>query len=263
MKILFLFLILSIGLTSAVVSPNEAVTITGEKLADIGKNTDIYAENLGVYILKFQGLFMQTLDFVSLGFFDISDEMDFARFLFFILLFMMLYTIIGFISNKFNFWIAGIITVLAFMGINEEILKSIFLNYEAMGITITVILPVLILLAFTFRIYEKAYEGNGQTSPFYAEMFNLIFMCFFGWFFIQYSWEEEGLIALIRLYSGIFLIIMGISQTILYKIFARFLHIQRVKGRKFQESIKKMRQDFVDAKNEIEIESMRKSGSNF
>ena len=153
---LFLF---SLVFVNAEITPHEAVSIAGEKLSDVGRNTDVYAESLGGNLLKFQKLFMGAVGFVSLGWWTGEGELDFVNFLFFILLFMMLYSIVGFGTNKFNFGIAFIITLLVFMGIDKETLKLIFLDYGAMGITITIVLPILILLTFTFRIFLKAYEG--------------------------------------------------------------------------------------------------------
>ena len=228
----------------------------GEVVGEVGRNTNIYAEILGENLLKFQEFFIGVAEFISLGFFDVGEDMAFVTFLFFILLFMIVYGVIEFMFDKFAFGISFTITLLAFIGMDRSVIETIFLNYGAMGITVTVILPILILLAFTFRIYQRAYEGESKTSPFYAEMFNLVFMIFFGVFFIRHSYSEEGLISVMRYLSGWVLIGLGIGQTVFYKVFARFVHIQRVEERKFKESIRKMKRDFIDAKNEIEIEAI-------
>ncbi len=253
---LFLF---SLVFVNAEITPHEAVSIAGEKLSDVGRNTDVYAESLGGNLLKFQKLFMGAVGFVSLGWWTGEGELDFVNFLFFILLFMMLYSIVGFGTNKFNFGIAFIITLLVFMGIDKETLKLIFLDYGAMGITITIVLPILILLTFTFRIYQKAYEGKSETSPFYAEMFNLVFLIFFGVFFIRHSVNEEGIIRIMRYFSGWILIGFGISQTVFYKIFARFLHIQKIDDRKSKMNIRKMKDNALNAIRDAELESYKKT----
>lgn len=229
----------------------------GEKLTDIGENTNVYAEWLGENLLKFQNFFIGSINFLSLGVLDGSGEMDFARFLFFVLIFMVVYTIVGFVFEKLNFGIAFVISILAMIGINDQQLSIIMLNYEAMGVSVTVILPVLILLAFTFRIYQRAYEGKSKTSPFYAEMFNMIFLVFFGVFFIRHSASEDGLISVVRFISGWVLIGIGIGQTLLYKILARFLHIQRREERKFKESRQKMKADAVEALHDVELEAWK------
>ncbi len=255
-RIVLLLALFSLVFVGAEVTLGEVLDVVGEKASDVGKNTDIYANVLGENLLKFQEFFIGALGFVSLGFFDVSSEMDFARFLFAILLFMLLYSLVGFVFDKFNFGIAFIITLLAFIGMDDKTIEIIFLNYEAMGIIITVILPVFILLAFTFRVYWRAYEGKSKVSPFYTEMGNLVFLIFFGWFFIRHSRGEEGAIAVMRFALGWALIGMGIGQTVFYKIFAKFLHIQKVKERRLRKDIRKMKQDFIDAKNEIELEAL-------
>lgn len=245
-RIVLLLLLFSLIFVSADITPSEAVSIAEEKLGDVGRNSNVYVEILGENLLKFQEFFIGVVEFVSLGFFDAGEEGSFVNFLFFILLFMMLYSIVGFAFERFNFGIAFAITILAFMGMNQETLKSIFLNYEAMGITITVILPILILLAFTFRIYEKAYEGKSETSPFYAEMFNLVFLIFFGIFFIRHSASEEGVIAIMRFASGWILIGLGIGQTVLYKMAAGMVHDWRRDEEKVKRDLKKMRRDAAE-----------------
>lgn len=224
----------------------EAAEATGEKLGDIGRNSNVYAEALGENLLKFQELFIGVLGFASLGFLDGSGDMDFVTFLFFILLFMVIYSIVGFVFDKFNFGIAFVITLLAFIGMPEESLRAILLNYEAMGVAITVILPILILLSFTFRIYYKAYMGKSETSPFYAEMFNMVFLIFFGVFFMRHSGSEEGVIAVMRFASGIGLIVLGVGQTVLYKIGAKMFNDARKEEKKIKREEKKMRQDAAD-----------------
>ena len=243
---ILLFILLYLSLTSALISPKETIEIAGEKLGDAGRNTNVYAEILGENLLKFQDLFMGALGFVSLGFFDMSGDLDFVTFLFFVLLFMMLYGIVGFFFDKFNFGIAFVITLLAFIGIDEMSLRALLLEYEAMGVTITVVLPILILLAFTFRIYQKAYEGRSRTSPFYVEMFNLVFLVFFGVYFIRYSYSEEGAIAIVRFISGWILIGFGIFQTILYKTVAGMFHDWLRDNEKFKRDWKEMRHDAAE-----------------
>ena len=182
-----------------------------------------------------------------------GGALAFTQFLLMILVFMIVYTVAGFFSEKFNFLISGIITVLAFMTMDVETINSILTTYEGLGIAITVILPILILLAFTFRIYERAYSGKGETSPFYAEVFNLVFLVFFGIFFIRHSASEEGAIAIIRYFSGWILIALGIMQTILYKILAGMI-------RKKMIDVKKIERNLFEAKKKVEVEEVEKIG---
>lgn len=241
-RVVLLLVLFTLGFVSASISPGEVASVVGDKLSSVAKNTNIYAEALGENLLKFQTFFMGIIGFLSLGFLDVGGDMAFITFLFFILLFMFLYSIVGLIFSRFNFAIAFIITALAFIGMDERTLESIFLNYGAMGITITVVLPILILLAFTFKIYQRAYEGKSEISPFYAEMFNLTFLIFFGVFFIRHSMSEEGVISMIRFVSGWVLIGLGIGQTVLYKIAARAFN----NWKKENEKEKRMRRKAKD-----------------
>ena len=219
-----------------------------EKVGEGAKNIDKYAETVGEWILRFQEFLLGVLTFLSFGVFGQGGTFAFAQFLFMILVFMVIYSVAGFIpvfSGKFKFPISLIITILAFLVIDTEEIQLMLLTYESMGVTITVVLPVLILLAFTFRIYQKAYEGEGN-SPFYAEMFNLIFLVFFGIFFIRHSVSEEGIIASARFISGWVLIGMGLAQTILYKILAGLFHQWKKNSYKLKADIGKAKKEFLE-----------------
>jgi hypothetical protein len=182
-----------------------------------------YAERTGGILLKIQDFLLGALSFISLGAFSGGGTFAFAQFLFMTLLFLLIYEIVElvpFLSYKMNFPVALVVTILAFITIDANQIQMMLLSYESMGVIITVILPVLILLSFTFSMYKRAYEGKGDKSPFYAEMFNLVFLVFFGIFFIKYSSSEEAPIAFMRFVSGWVLIGLGIAQTIIYKLFA-------------------------------------------
>ena len=207
-------------------------------------NINDYAENIGVYLLTFQNSFMGALSFISLGVFSQGGIPAFTQFLFMIMLFIIIYEIDSFFINKFRFAISAIITILAFSTINLQQIQTILYNYESMGITITVILPILILFAFTLRIYARAYYGESRQGPFYAEIFNLIFLVFFGIFFIKYSKSEDGIIAVMRYISGWVLIALGIGQTILYKILIKIFH--NWKGDDESKRRKKIKRDALE-----------------
>ena len=210
---------------------------------------DKYAEIVGGNILKFQEFFMGALAFLSFGVFREGGQLAFAQFLFMVLVFMVVHGTAGFIFKKYNILIASIITLLAFIAIDAESIQVILGNYEAMGIAITVVLPLLIILAFTFRIYQRAYEGE-KGSPFYAELFNLVFLIFCGNFFIRYSYSEEGAIAIMRYISGWVLIGLGIGQLLLYKMLARWIGQAAKDAYKAKKEIRKARQEIVDKKLE-------------
>jgi hypothetical protein len=229
-------LVSGLGIVLAIQSPSSE---------DVG----VYANLAGDYLLKFQELLLGALSFLSFGVLKYGGALAFTQFLLMILVFMAVYTVAGFFSEKFNFLISGIITVLAFMTMDVETINSILATYEGLGIVITVFLPVLIVLSFTFRIYEKAYSGKSETSPFYAEVFNFVFLIFFGIFFIRYSGSEEGAIKLMRAVSGWVLIGFGFMQVILYKALAKSLHKTFVEGRK-QAS------ELLEAKREADLKSI-------
>ena len=223
-----------------------AQTLEGSFSGDI----EGYANIAGDNILKFQEFILGALTFISLGVFKGGGTLAFTQFLFMILIFVTIYTIGGFFSGKFNLIFSLIVTILAFLTIDVESIQAILVSYESMGIAITVILPILILLAFTFRIYERAYSGKGETSPFYAEVFNFVFLVFFGIFFIRHSASEEGMIAIIRFFSGWILIALGIMQTILYKILAGMISKGMIKGA-IEE--KRRKTQLIEAKRELEL----------
>jgi glucan phosphoethanolaminetransferase (alkaline phosphatase superfamily) len=230
-------LVSGLGIVLAIESPSSE---------DVG----VYANLAGDYLLKFQELLLGALSFLSFGVLKYGGALAFTQFLLMILVFMIVYTVAGFFSEKFNFLISGIITVLAFMTMDVETINSILTTYEGLGIAITVFLPVLIVLSFTFRIYERAYAGKSETSPFYAEVFNFVFLIFFGIFFIRYSGSEEGTIAFMRLVSGWVLIGLGVMQVILYKALAKSLHKTFVEGRK-------MGNEILEAKRQADLKSVK------
>ncbi len=256
MKRVFIFLfLLSFVFVNAEVNPQDVANIAGEKLSDVAKNSNVYAEVLGENLLKFQEFFIGALEFVSLGFFDIGGEMEFVRFLFSLLLFMFLYSVVGFVFDKFNFSIAFILTLLAFIGMDDGSLRSVFLNYEAMGFVITLILPILILLGFTFRIYQRSYEGESKVSPFYANMFNFGFLVFFGVLFIQHSFSEDGVAAIMRFVSGCVLIGLGIGQVVFYKIFSGLIHTWKIKENRSQKIMEEMKRKATDKIRDAELDN--------
>ncbi len=221
------------------------LAIENSSSGDVGK----YANLAGDYLLKFQKLLLGALSFLSFGVLKYGGALAFTQFLLMILVFITVYTVAGFFSEKFNFLISGIITVLSFMTMDVETINSILATYEGLGIAITVFLPVLIVLSFTFRIYERAYAGKSETSPFYAEIFNFVFLIFFGIFFIRYSGSEEGTIAFMRFVSGFVLIGLGFMQVILYKTLAKSLHKEFVEGRKRGNAL-------LEAKRQADLKSV-------
>ena len=231
------FLVGTFGIVLAIENPSS-------------EDVEKYAGILGDNLLKFQEFILGALSFLSFGVFKYGGTLAFTQFLLMILVFMAVYSVAGFFSEKFNFLISLIITILAFLTMDVESINSILSTYEGLGIAITVVLPVLIVLSFTFRIYERAYSGKGETSPFYAKLFNSAFMIFFGIFFIRYSSSEEGTIAFMRLVSGWVLIGFGVMQVIAYKALAKAIHKEYVEGRKRDN-------ETLEAKRKADLESVK------
>jgi len=218
-----------------------------------------YAEIIGENLLKVQEFLIGALAFLSFGVFGQGGTFAFAQFLFMVIFFMLIYSVMDFVpffSGKLKSPIAIVVTLLAFFAVDVEEIQLMLYSYESLGIAITVVLPILILLAFTFRIYQRAYEGEGERSPFYAELFNFIFLVFFGIFFIRYSASEEGSIALMRFWSGWVLIGFGIAQTLVYKLLAGLFHKWRADSDKFSAEMKKIKKKLVDEMDEEKFKSI-------
>ncbi|MBX4212293.1 hypothetical protein KW787_02455 [Candidatus Pacearchaeota archaeon] len=84
-----------------------------------------------------------------------SDHAWLTRILLWILLFMIIYEIVGlmFGSSRGSTWaIAGIISTLAMIGIPATFLAAITTEYGAMGAAILSVIPFIIVLIFTVRV---------------------------------------------------------------------------------------------------------------
>ena len=239
--LLVLFILFLTVFASAQSNIGEAV---GEKLSDVGRNPGKYAEIVGVYLLKFQEFLLGALSFVSLGVFGEGGTFAFAQFLFMILVFMVVYSAISVFSDKYVFSVSILLTMIGFFTVDVEQIQFFLVGYEALGMIASVFLPILILLAFTFRMYQKAYEGKSEKSPFYAEMFNLVFLIFFGVFFIRYSGSEEGIISVARYWSGWILIGLGIAQTFVYRMLAELYRRFKKDPYQLGKDLAKIKQEY-------------------
>jgi len=247
MKKLGVLFILSVLFLTVFISAQSSVgEAIGEKLSDVGENPGKYAEAAGVYLLKAQEFLIGALSFVSLGVFGEGGTFAFAQFLFMILIFMVIYSAVGFFAENNVFLISILVTMIGFFAVDVEQIQLFLVGYEAMGMVATIFLPVVILLAFTFRIYQRAYEGKSEQSPFFAEVFNFIFLVFFGVFFIRYSGSEEGIIAVARFWSGWVLIGLGVAQTVVYKLLAGMFG-------KFKNAPNELGKDLAKIKHEYDI----------
>lgn len=95
--------------------------------------------------------------------FKFSDETKtlLSKALLLILVVLIVYAVIGFLpfvppgKDYINWLIAIIIGVLSFLFVSADNIRFILMNYEALGVILTSILPFLVLLLFSYRIREN------------------------------------------------------------------------------------------------------------
>jgi hypothetical protein len=209
-----------------------------------------YAEETGNYLLKIQETTLNFLKIFNPKIPEAQEYLLFAQVLLILVVFMIVYSVNEIFIGKFRFITSLIISILSFISISPEEIEMILYSYESLGAIISIIIPILVLLAFTFRIYQKAYEGKSQTSPFYAELFNFGFLIFFGIFFIIYSQNEPGAISSVRFIGGIILIILGFGQMWIFKLLAnRIISIRK--------DIKRMNKEMSKARDEANQEMIK------
>ena len=219
------------------------------------ENIEKYAGLAGTYLLKFQEIFMSALTSLSFGAFGDGGLVAFQQFLLMAMVFIVVYAMISFLSlipEGVLFPISLAITILSFLFIDVKNIQMMISNYESVGILITVVIPVMILLAFSFRMYNRAYNGKGRKSPFFAEMFNLIFLVFFGFFFLRQAGYEEGMISFLRVLSGWILIIIGVTQTVLYKILAGLFHKWKEDSEKMKNEMGEIKEKYKEEREKLE-----------
>ena len=84
-----------------------------------------------------------------------SDKSVATKTLFSILLFLVLYIIIDMTFRRkwyFTIFVTGIVTALSIISIPDEFLLSLLSGYGALGSSFIALIPLLILLVFTFRV---------------------------------------------------------------------------------------------------------------
>ena len=121
MKKLGVLFILSVLFLTVFISAQSSVgEAIGEKLSDVGENPGKYAEAAGVYLLKAQEFLIGALSFVSLGVFGEGGTFAFAQFLFMILIFMVIYSAVGFFAENNVFLISILVTMIGFFAVDVE-----------------------------------------------------------------------------------------------------------------------------------------------
>lgn len=116
-----------------------------------------------------------------------GDKEILTRIFFFILLFMIIYSIVGqiFKTTKFTWVITLIITALAILWIPSNFLDAIRTQYGAMGAAILSLIPFVILLVFSMKVDSRIIA-------------NLVWIFFFVYYFTLYIYttltEKTGII---------------------------------------------------------------------
>ena len=95
----------------------------------------------------------------------------FARILMIFIVTVLVYTILDFIGifpegsgTKNMDWVKWVVSVgvgiLAFLFVDVDMISNLSMQYEALGVTLTAVLPAIIILVFAFKIKAKAIEGD-------------------------------------------------------------------------------------------------------
>jgi hypothetical protein len=196
-----IFFLLVIGLflfsfLSGVVSADTPATETTQKVK-------------GVFITLWDSFFGGLFDGASSWELDIGvAQLTVAGILLFLLVTLLVYSVADFLPffPENQPWIktafAFIVGALAFLFIEEETIKSITGTYGALGVTLASIIPLLILIAFSFKLYE-----NKNFKP-YAKFLTIFIFLIFGLWMI-YSWQER--LQKGEQYATIYLVSAGIA----------------------------------------------------
>jgi hypothetical protein len=113
------------------------------------------------------GNFFSSIQKVSL---DESNKASLSRVLLILLVVMFVYSISSFIplledSPFIQFSISVIIGILSFLYVSAEDIRLILTNYEALGVALTSIIPLLIILVFTFQLRRKSASVATFVNP--------------------------------------------------------------------------------------------------
>lgn len=130
--------------------------------------------------------------FASSSFFsDEANKAGFSKFLLIMLLVLIIYSasdMIPFISGAgegIKWTVAIIIGLLGFMFVSPENVKFILTNYEALGVTITTIIPLLVILGFTVKLQKDHPTTAVFVNPLVLILFSLY--CFMKWITIYWT----------------------------------------------------------------------------
>jgi hypothetical protein len=151
------------------------------------------------------------------------DPNNFTLILFGILVWMIVYTIskqVGFFKDQAPIWsgaFALVVTILAFKGFPPEYIETILMNYQAMGGTIVVLIPTIIIMWFTI--------ATEDTSLLISRLIWIVYLLFFVSLFVfkignstESIFAAENLIYSIAIVIGIVILItLGILREFYWK----------------------------------------------
>ncbi len=180
-----------------------------------------------------------------------GSKIEISRILLMFLVVLMIYSVSDFLpffpqDKDYLRWLfAGVIAVLSFLFVDGEDIRLILTNYEVLGVMLTSIIPLAIILAFTFKMHERNKK--------YANIINTPLLIGFA-IYTLFKWATfEG--SVLRNVYLITLVIVGLLFLFQKKIF-KWVEKEKIEGEidEFEGQVKRQ-----DAKRKIESESLKHS----
>tara|TARA_Y100000034_G_C6868367_1_gene396007 strand:- start:164 stop:889 length:726 start_codon:yes stop_codon:yes gene_type:complete len=179
----------------------------------------VAAETVGGEILE--TISVGSLEFGNFGKMleSFSEGTGFARFLFFMLVTLIVFGIVSFLpfmgerKPVLSFGISVIIGILSTFYLKDTEVYSILMSYGALGITLTVLIPFIIILLMSSKLYEQGYS-------FFSKVVWIIFgvVLIFRW--LSAPTSEIGVFGTwVYPISAIAVLIMFIWDRQIYKLF--------------------------------------------
>ncbi len=175
-------------------------------------------------ILKEAGNFFSS----NSGIFNEVSKASFSKFLLVVLLILIIYSaadMIPFLSTAtegLKWAVSIIIGILGFIFVSPENVAFILTNYEAMGIAITTIIPLLVIFGFTVKLQKDHPTTAAFINPFVLILFSLY--CFTKW--ITIYWQPGNVPELAYLYP--ISLILTVIWLFTEKYIARWLTKQEI-----------------------------------
>jgi len=129
-----------------------------------------------------------------------------------VLVFLVVYSVSDFMpvvseENWVRWIFSGIVAVLSFLFITDELIRVVLAQYEAMSVAIIGIIPLIVLFAITYKL------RNSEKSRSYAAFINpFMWILFIIWMILIWSsHKQEGLrwVYLLILAIGVFFVFFG------------------------------------------------------